>query len=104
AQIEALLDGGVEIWRFMPTMLHNKLVLVDDDVTCVGSANLNLRSLRKDDEVSVIVLQRRLAEVLNDHYQSDLQRAELMTPEAFANRGIRRRILERLSHVIKPET
>ena len=40
----SLLDHGVTIWNYQPTMLHAKLMTVDGIVANIGSANLNRRS------------------------------------------------------------
>jgi len=47
-----LLRAGVELYEYQPQVLHGKLVIVDD-ATCVGSANLDRRSLRWNYELMV---------------------------------------------------
>ena len=44
ATYATLLDAGVKIWTFQPSMLHTKIMTVDGIVSNVGSANLNARS------------------------------------------------------------
>ena len=51
-----LLDHGVSIWNYQPTMLHAKLMTVDGLVANIGSANLNRRSLSLDEEINVVAL------------------------------------------------
>ncbi len=70
-----LLEAGVRIHEYDPTMMHAKVLIVDDDLACVGSANMNQRSLRKDDEVSAVLSSPRLVEVLGDHFMADLGRS-----------------------------
>jgi cardiolipin synthase len=71
----ALLEAGVRIHEYDPTMMHAKVLIVDDDLACVGSANMNQRSLRKDDEVSAVLSSPRLVELLGDHFMADLDRS-----------------------------
>lgn len=92
--IETLLEAGVRFWRFQPTMLHSKILLVDDELACVGSANFNQRSILKDDEVAMVVIDPELAATLHEHYEEDLRRSEAMTLERFSARGPLRRLRE----------
>jgi len=39
-----LLDAGVRLFEYRPGLLHTKSVTVDDDVTLIGSANIDRRS------------------------------------------------------------
>jgi cardiolipin synthase len=73
--IRRLLERGVRLYRFTPTMLHTKLILVDEALAVVGSANLNHRSVKKDDEIALAVLDEETARVLSSQYREDLERA-----------------------------
>jgi cardiolipin synthase len=53
-----LLKHGVKIYEFQPSMLHAKIVVIDDWVR-IGSSNLNHRSLLHDLEVNVILKMER---------------------------------------------
>jgi cardiolipin synthase len=48
----ALLDGGVEIHEYQPTMYHCKVLIVDDVWVSVGSTNFDDRSFRLNDEAN----------------------------------------------------
>jgi cardiolipin synthase A/B len=53
---ETLLKAGVRIWLYEgPTILHAKHVTIDDDVSVIGSSNLDMRSFTLDLEISVMV-------------------------------------------------
>lgn len=45
-----LLDYGAEVYRYQG-YLHAKTMLIDDEICCIGSVNLDERSLRVDDEI-----------------------------------------------------
>ena len=45
AQLEPLLDAGVQVGAYQPTLLHAKSMIVDGLVANVGSANFDARSL-----------------------------------------------------------
>lgn len=96
-----LLEAGVRIWRYQPTMLHSKILLVDGVAACIGSANFNQRSISKDDEVSLIVLDEALVSELEANFAEDLQRAERVRLEEFRSRGAFRRLRETVARPVR---
>ncbi|HEX2064589.1 MAG TPA: phospholipase D-like domain-containing protein, partial [Acidimicrobiales bacterium] len=94
AQYSALLDGGIRVWCFQPTMLHLKTMLVDGLVASVGSANFNSRSFVLDEEVNTVIFDPDVVSVLDAHFEEDLTRSELIDPERWAARGTARKALE----------
>lgn len=93
---EELLDAGVEIFRYLPTMIHQKTILVDNDLSIIGSANVNQRSMRRDAELLLILSGEKHNRALRDDLQADLARAEQAHDARFAHRPWWRRLLERL--------
>jgi cardiolipin synthase len=94
AQYATLLEAGVRVRCFRPTMLHQKLISVDGAVASVGSANFNSRSLVLDEEVNLVVLDPEVVEILDGHFEADLQRAEHIDPDAWAQRAVTQKALE----------
>ena len=56
-----LLKGGIEIYEYQPTMIHCKLMIVDDIWTTIGSANMDNRSFRINDEANLNVYDEKFA-------------------------------------------
>jgi cardiolipin synthase len=56
-----LLKAGIKIYEYQPTMMHVKLMIVDDTFVSVGSGNFDNRSIRLNDEANVDVLDRSFA-------------------------------------------
>ncbi|MDN5750846.1 MAG: phospholipase D-like domain-containing protein, partial [Pseudonocardia sp.] len=56
-----LLDAGVEVWCYQPTLMHAKVVTVDEQVGVVGTVNLDLRSFTLNEQVGRRVARAGLA-------------------------------------------
>ncbi len=69
-----LMAAGVELYKYDPTMIHNKLLIVDDLFVSVGSGNLDPRSVRINDEANMNVLDRGFAREQTRVFERDLRR------------------------------
>ncbi|MFW5740284.1 MAG: phospholipase D-like domain-containing protein [Myxococcota bacterium] len=99
--VEALLRAGVRVHRYCPTMMHTKIVLVDDVLAVVGSANFNQRSMRWDDEVCLVVLDADVVETLRRDLREDLGRSREVTLEKWRRRPWWQRVHEFLSWFVR---
>ena len=100
---ESLLEEEISIWYYQKTMLHCKVITIDGVLSCVGSANFNHRSMLKDDEINVVILDKEICIQLNAHFDEDLRHCEKVDKERWKNRGLLKRSLEKASRVIKKE-
>jgi len=82
-----LLDGGVEISEYRPTMIHNKVMVVDGVWSTIGSINFVNRSMRNNAEVNVAVYDRSFAAEVEAMIRKDLAVSELFTKEEWSKRG-----------------
>ncbi len=67
-----LMESGVRIFEYGKTMLHAKVLLVDDCWANVGSGNFDSRSFDLDLEMNMAVVDSGLVEELNEHFLEDL--------------------------------
>lgn len=103
-EIVVLLKAGVTIWRYQPTMLHSKLITVDGTVASLGTANFNGRSIFKDNEVCVNVLDPGFTAMMDDVFDEDLKRCRKSDLGDWKSRGPFRRVAESISRLAGRET
>lgn len=96
----SLLDAGVQVWRFQPSMLHTKIVTIDGHVAMIGSSNFNRRSMDHDEEVACIIVGGEAPARLLADFEEDLDRSERVDPEAWGSRGLRQRVGEQVTRPI----
>ena len=68
-----LLDQGVEIFEYQPTMMHTKALMVDGAFSVIGSANFGNRSFELNDELTVAVFDAELAGALTGDFEADMR-------------------------------
>lgn len=91
---QPLLDGGVRLWRFQPTMLHTKILTIDDEIVMVGSSNFNRRSLDHDEEVAMILYDAESVPQFIEDFEADLARSVPVDAGEWRNRPARQRLAE----------
>ncbi|MCC5823289.1 MAG: cardiolipin synthase [Phycisphaerales bacterium] len=98
-----LLDAGVEIHEYQPTMYHCKLMIIDDVWISVGSANFDNRSFRLNDEANLNAHDPELARRLAADFDADLSRSKSFTPEAWRKRPLTQRIREHAAGLLRAQ-
>ena len=88
ADYASLLEMGVGIAEYQPTMMHAKTMTVDGILSIVGSANFDNRSLELNDELNVAVFDRGLAMRLREDFERDLTVSKLLTLKAWRTRPL----------------
>ncbi|WJI14145.1 phospholipase D-like domain-containing protein [Pseudoxanthomonas winnipegensis] len=91
-----LLEAGIQISEYQPTMLHTKLLIVDGLLVSVGSTNFDIRSFRLNDEASLNVYDPALAERMTALYESDLAKATPYSLPRWRTRPLREKLFETL--------
>jgi cardiolipin synthase len=97
-----MLDGGVEIHEYEPTMMHNKTLVVDNVFSTIGSVNFDARSMSINDEVTLSLYDREFAGAMESMFQRDLARSRLVTHEKWKHRGLAKRSAEMFSWIWEP--
>jgi cardiolipin synthase len=85
-QYEHLLEDGIEIAEYQPTMMHAKAMMVDGLFSVVGSANFDNRSLELNDELSVAVFDPALTARLESDFEKDLLVSKKIDLESWRSR------------------
>ena len=91
---DRLLQLGIEIHEYQPTMLHTKALVVDGYYCMVGSANFDNRSFELNDELNIAVSSRDLARRLLVDFDKDLKRARHLTLEGWRKRPMLDKVRE----------
>lgn len=53
--IDEMVKAGVKVYFYEPGFLHSKLMITDDALACIGSANMQFRSFEHNFEINAFV-------------------------------------------------
>jgi cardiolipin synthase len=95
-----LLEAGIEIYEYMPTMYHCKVLVVDDLWVSVGSTNFDERSFKLNAEGNLNVLSEPFARRQVEVFFQDRARSRRVTLEEWRNRPWKEKLLEHAANLI----
>ena len=100
---EPLLAGGVQMYEYDPTMLHNKLLIADGELVSVGSTNFDQRSFQLNDEATLNIYDKNFAAQMTDVFEKDLHRATPYTLKMWRERPWSERFAEKFIQPFKSQ-
>jgi cardiolipin synthase len=97
-----LLEAGVEIYEYQPTMFHCKTLVADEMFVSVGSTNFDPRSFGLNDEANLNVYDADFARQQIATFREDLAHAKRMTLEQWQDRPLLEKLWEGLATQVGP--
>ncbi len=96
-----LLDAGVKIYEYQPSMYHCKVLIVDDVWVSVGSTNFDDRSFRLNDEANLNIYDAAFAQEQVKVFEEDKSKSRLMTRSEFKNRSPVRKFFDEIAGTLR---
>jgi cardiolipin synthase len=91
---DALLSLGIEIYEYLPTMMHAKVMVVDGIWSMFGSANFDNRSLELNDELNIAVFSAELASRFQHDFENDLRVSKRLSLDEWRQRPLTDKVRE----------
>ncbi len=95
-------QAGVKFYRYQVGFMHHKVILVDDDLAAVGTANFDNRSVRLNFELMLLFAGRPFAASVCDMLQKDFEKCREVEPGEMANRPFYFQFAIRLARLFAP--
>ncbi|HSF42008.1 MAG TPA: phospholipase D-like domain-containing protein [Thermoanaerobaculia bacterium] len=100
---QELLDKGIRICEYQPTLSHQKIMIVDRVWSHVGSTNFDDRSLDINDEASVGLIDEGVAGELRDAFENDLKVCKGLDAESWQQRSLWHKLIDRGSYLLNEQ-
>jgi len=96
-----VLDYGIKVYLY-PGFLHAKMMVVDNLVSAVGTANIDMRSFSLNFEIDAFMYGEDITNRCRNIFNEDLKLCKLITKEEFSKRGIFSKIQESTFRLFSP--
>ena len=96
-----LMKAGVRVYRYNHGFIHEKMMLMDDNVVSIGSANLDIRSITLNFETNVLLYSHTLCDQALRQFTGDLEDCTEYTCEEYESSSFIERIRMRVSYMFK---
>ncbi|MCM3786664.1 cardiolipin synthase [Neobacillus mesonae] len=100
--VEELLNAGVKFYRYRKGFIHAKVVVVDQMLAAVGSANLDMRSFYSNFELTAVMYSESAIERLVADFEEDLKHSSSVEIRDFMNRSKFSKSTEILCRLLSP--
>jgi cardiolipin synthase A/B len=95
-----LLEAGIQIAEYQPTMFHCKVLVVDALMVSVGSTNFDSRSLRLNDEANLNVWDASFAQQQVEVFERDLRHSRIVSLADWQHRPLHEKALEQAASLL----
>ena len=100
--IEDLVEQGVSIYLYQKGVIHSKVIIVDESLSTVGSANMDYRSFEQNSEVNAFIYNHSIAIELKKQFDEDIQSSKLVVLDEWRERPFIKKLIGSLARVIAP--
>lgn len=100
--VDEMVKAGAKVYFYKPGFLHSKLVVTDDMLTCIGSANMDFRSFEHNFEINAFVYQTDFALQMKKIFLHDMHSCERLIPSRWLRRPRKQRIAESFMRLFSP--
>jgi cardiolipin synthase len=96
-----MLLGGIQIYEYMPALMHAKTMVVDGIWATIGSTNFDNRSFALNEELNLTIYDGGVAERLHKIFHEDLKYSKKITYEDWKARGLKEKFFELFAYPIR---
>ncbi|MDO5714713.1 MAG: cardiolipin synthase [Tissierellia bacterium] len=97
-----LLEYGADVYMYTGGFLHSKIVLGDDHLTGMGTANFDIRSFELNFEVNAFMFDKEITKKLVENFHKDVKESIKYTWEDYCNRSRWTKVRESISRLLAP--
>ena len=102
SHFKELLESGVKIYQYQKGFIHSKIIMADDQMTSIGTANFDNRSLELNFEVNAFIYDEKITKRVKGDFFHDLRQSKRINLEAYEKRPKRIRIKESAARLLSP--
>lgn len=100
--IGEMVEAGARCYTYDNGFLHTKCLCVDSLVSCVGTANMDIRSFQLNFEVNAVIYNEETTERLMEAFERDMKESTLISKKEYEERKFLIRVKEQFCRLLSP--
>lgn len=100
--IGEMIEAGARCYTYDNGFLHTKCLCVDGLVSCIGTANMDIRSFELNFEVNAVIYSAKTTQSLEGAFEKDMAVSTLVTKKRYEQRSLVTRIKEQFCRLFSP--
>ena len=96
------LQSGIKIYHYEPTIMHAKVVIIDDEFVTTGSTNFDFRSFEHNFEINALVYSKEFNRKMKDIFFDDMEQCTRLSMGKWKQRPLMQKALESVIRLISP--
>lgn len=100
--VKPLTEAGVNVYFYQKGFVHAKMMIIDEDICTVGTANMDYRSFEQNSEVNAIVYDKLVVQNLIRQFEMDIQDSEKVNSDYWDNMNLSNKIFTSFARLFSP--
>ena len=100
--LKECLLSGIKIYHYEPTIMHAKVVIVDDEFVTTGSTNFDFRSFEHNFEFNALIYSKEFNQKMKDIFVADMEQCTRLLLSKWKKRPLLQKALESVVRLISP--
>lgn len=100
--LEDMMKAGVKIYLYRRGFLHSKLLVCDDELSSVGSTNMDFRSFEHNFEANAFFYDKMTALAVKNIFLEDQKNCLLLSPKIWSKRSWKSKVTESVVRLLAP--
>jgi cardiolipin synthase len=97
-----LLRNDIEVYLYKKGMIHSKVMVIDEEVCTIGTANMDYRSFDNNAEVNAVFFDQGLASQIRRQFNTDLSESVRLDYLNWKMRPFKVRLVGSIGRVLAP--
>lgn len=99
---QLMMKSGIDIYLYKAGFLHSKVIIMDDHISVVGSANQDIRSYKLNFEASAVIVNRKFTAQVIQAFKEDMEQSEELTEKIIKETNLWTVFKQKLSRLLSP--
>ena len=97
-----LIASGVKVYLYKKGFVHAKTIMVDENLSIVGTANMDSRSFDLNFEITAVVYSERICSELETSFMKDIEDSDEISLEEWSSRSRYSRFVDKIARLVSP--